>query len=451
VIEAIASNLSVNRKDQPRMQMNVLPRRYYFLTSAAALLLVSVAEPIFADGIYRNGVGARSMALGGADVAYANDPLGAMAANPAGLGFLKESEVDLSLNGGFNYGDFSKPGTSGTLANTPGFSPDAAYAVHLGPVVAGLSFITESGASVDWRYSDPKVPGGVTYGYQNDKSLISLFRSALGLAYSPSPEWSFGFTGGLEYNQNHLETPYIFQKTHGLAGDKVLLDLTTDGIGWNGSVGGMYRPSDKLQFGVSYESPTVIYSQGTADGNAGTQLGVPSYPFHYDAQVKNVLPQTVTAGASWKPCDKWRVPVQVDWINWATAFNSLPVSLHNGTTALPATINDSIPLSWKNEFVYRAGLEYAATENWTLRGGYCFGESPIPDGTLTPMTAAIAEHTLTAGVGYNWNRYSIAFAYQWAIPATQHVGTSGLLAGEYSNSEVTVGMHIFSLTAGMKF
>ena len=32
-----------------------------------------------ANGIYSNGVGARSMAMGGADVAWASDPLGAMA------------------------------------------------------------------------------------------------------------------------------------------------------------------------------------------------------------------------------------------------------------------------------------------------------------------------------------------------------------------------------------
>ena len=43
--------------------------------------------PANANGIYRDGIGARSMSMGGADVAWAEDPLGALGANPAGLGF----------------------------------------------------------------------------------------------------------------------------------------------------------------------------------------------------------------------------------------------------------------------------------------------------------------------------------------------------------------------------
>src|SRR5579862_1433019 len=48
-----------------------------------------------ASGIDGNGVGAQSMAMGGADVAWAAGPLGAMGENPAGLGFLTKPQFDL--------------------------------------------------------------------------------------------------------------------------------------------------------------------------------------------------------------------------------------------------------------------------------------------------------------------------------------------------------------------
>src|SRR5579864_6369353 len=64
------------------------------------------------NGIDGNGTGARSMAMGGADVAWANDPLGAMAVNPAGLAFLDSPAFDLGANVAILNGRFDKPGVS---------------------------------------------------------------------------------------------------------------------------------------------------------------------------------------------------------------------------------------------------------------------------------------------------------------------------------------------------
>jgi long-chain fatty acid transport protein len=428
-----------------------------YLFSGLSVLLCAFAlltNSVFADGIFRNGVGARSMAMGGADVGYASDSLGSMAANPAGLGFLSATELDLSLNGVMPYGHFSRPPNSDSDLNNPvDFFPDAAFALHLQdfPVTFGLSFVTDSGMDANWNYVDPAGGlGGVSYGQQRDNSKITLFRSALGAGMNLGEKWSVGANFGLVYNQNELQTPYVFQSAPGLAGAKTLLDLSTDGFGYNALVGVLFRPAENLQFGLSYKSPATIYSHGDANGNAGVQ-GVPGN-FHYDAQVKNVIPQSVSAGSSWQFTPQWRLALQLDWINWADAFNTLAVSLHNGSSpSLPGTINDNVPLDWHNEFVYRAGLEYGVTTNLVLRGGYCYGQSPVPDATLTPLTAAILEHTLTAGIGYHWKRYQFDLAYQWDIPITRNVGTSGLLSGEYSNSSIRVGAQTLALSTGIKF
>jgi long-chain fatty acid transport protein len=113
--------------------------------------------------------------------------------------------------------------------------------------------------------------------------------------------------------------------------------------------------------------------------------------------------------------------------------------------------NDAIPLNWKSEFVYRAGLQYEVAKNLFLRAGYSYGNSPVPDSTLTPLTAAIMENTITAGVGYQWHDWSVDFAYQFDLPATQHVGTSDLRDGEYSNSSTRVSVQWVALTMGVKF
>jgi long-chain fatty acid transport protein len=180
------------------------------------------------------------------------------------------------------------------------------------------------------------------------------------------------------------------------------------------------------------------------------------YVFHYDADVRNIFPQEVSAGMSWKFDPQWRLALQIDWANWGDAFNTLPVSLKNGSNAgvngaLGSAFEDKVPLNWKDEFVYRAGIEYDVTKKLALRAGYAYGQSPVPNSTLTPMTAAIMENTFTVGAGYQWKYVALDVAYQYDLPAERHVGTSGLLSGEYSNSSTSVSIHTLALTARITF
>lgn len=147
---------------------------------------------------------------------------------------------------------------------------------------------------------------------------------------------------------------------------------------------------------------------------------------------------------------------QVDWINWADAFNELEIRLNNGSNpdfnnALGQNIYDIVPLRWKDQFVYRLGVEFQATDAVALRVGYTYGNSPVPDSTLTPLTAAIMEHKLSAGAGWKNERYFVDVAYQYSLPSSQNVGTSALQAGEYSNSRTEVSVHMVGVTFGMSF
>jgi long-chain fatty acid transport protein len=440
--------------------------------SASSVLILGAILSARGDGVYGNGVGAQSIAMGGADVAWAAGPLGAMGENPAGLGFLTASQLDLGGVGVITHGEFNKPGVSnGDLDETLYALPEGALGLPLGkwPVTVGLSFVPESALLADWHYLDP--PGGLggttSYGYQQDKSEIIVLRSALGAGVKISSKLSFGASVGLIYNENTLDAPYIFQNLqpgpHGpintaYNGAKTLLDLHTSGFGWDAQGGLIFRATTNLQFGVSYQSEARVDTTGSASGDPSLQFGHPqgTLPFDYDANVRNIFPQNVTAGVSWRVHPQWRFAVQVDWIDWQDAFKTLPVSLSDGNNAtvnsvLGSSFKDLVPLNWKNEFVYRSGVEFDVTKNIALRAGYCYGGSPVPDSTLTPMTSAITENTVTAGIGYHWRRFGVDLAYQYDFPATQNVGTSGLRSGEYSNSSTEVSMHILALTTSVRF
>jgi long-chain fatty acid transport protein len=440
-------------------------------TCLLALAAVLIGGALRADGIYDNGIGARSMSMGGADVAWAADPLGAMGVNPAGLGFLTIPTLNLGGVGGFLQGHFEKTSvSSGNLDGQPQALPEFAFALPIPktPVVVGLSFLPESMLLANWNYNDP--PGGlgsISYGQRQDKSEIVNLRSALGIAATVTPDLSLGASVGLIYNKNELNGPYIFQNLQsgpagagnsGFNGAKTLLNLQTEGLAWNAEVGVVYRPTPDLQFGVSYESPSTIVSTGDAWGDPSVQFHLPngSLPFHYDATVTNTLPQQVRAGVSWKFQPQWRLAAQIDWIDYADAFRNLPLSFRNGSNttvnaALGSSFNESVPLDWKSECVYRAGVEYDVTPSLALRAGYCYGGNPVPDSTLTPLNAAILQQTVTAGLGYHWKHYRVDLAYQYYLPTTENIGASGLRSGEYSNSSITVSAHEFALTSTIEF
>lgn len=391
-----------------------------------ATLFVGVAtmiSPVIAGGIYRDGAGARALSLGGASVGKPDAALEALQSNPAGLSAIKHTQLQLGLGAALANGKFSNSANpDADLKNGFGVWPEAAIAFPLGatPVTLGLGFVPDAALGGEWNYVD--APGGInntTYGFQEHRSEITALRTTLAASVEITETLSFGAGVGLVYNRNQLHAPYIFQTYPALQGFKTLLDLKTDGFGANGTFGLLYRPSEKISIGLSYQTSTHINSDGDANGNAGVQLanmglGGAQPDFHYNAEVDNVFPQMISAGLSWQITDRLRGLCQVDWINWADSFDELVIRLKNGSNndingvLGTADIYDVVPLRWEDQFVYRVGVEFQATDAIALRAGYTYGKSPVPDSTLTPLTAAVMEHKLGGGVGWKNDRYFVA-------------------------------------------
>lgn len=415
---------------------------------AAVLASLVVGATSLANGIYRNGAGASAMSLGGAGVARPDGPVSSLHANPAGLSLATRPTLQLGGFGALASGDHDNATGSGDLDGGLGALAEGAFVLPLKslPVTLGLGFIPDAVLDAGWQFTDAPSTGGVSYGPQEHRSRILVLRTALGASVEIEDRLHLGAAFGLIYNRNELHAPYIFQATPGLAGAKTLLDLETDGWGYNGIFGVLYRATDALHLGISYQTATKIDADGSASGDAGVQLGQPSFPFTYAAEVANELPQMVSGGGSWQATPWLRALVQVDWINWADAFDELPITLGNGSNpGLPPTLQDTIPLAWRDRWVFRTGLEFTATDALLFRAGYAYGDNPVPAGTLTPMTAAILEHTVTAGLEWRQPRWSVALAYQYDFTNAETVGVSRLGA-EYNNTRTEVGVHWLGLT-----
>jgi long-subunit fatty acid transport protein len=426
------------------------------------LFLSLAAFYVQAQDFYPSAVSARSLGLGGVYVPSSAGVLDALAANPAGLSALGAPALDANITSIFARGSFTNSvNRDAPLQTPPGVMPYAAAGTGIGHsrFSVGFGIVPEMLSVSQWHYVDAPGVAGTTYGSQFQKSAIIAVRAVAGVGVNLGHSISLGATFGVDYNQNHLEAPYIFQQQPVLAGLKTLLNLKTTGTGENFSFGVLANPSRKVKLGAAWKSRTTITSTGHATGNAGQEfanLGLAFQPtFAYDAAVRNVLPQSALASVLWQANRRWLFALQGNWINWNSAFTTLPVNLTNGTNAninslLGSTsLIDGVPLHWKNQYTFHGGVERVLTENISVRAGFEHANSPVPDSTLSPLTAAIMKNQLAAGIGYRLGRARFDLSYGIDLTAKQSVAQSALLAGEYSNSTVSIGTQ--SLTLGTSF
>jgi long-chain fatty acid transport protein len=427
--------------------------------SLALLAFGFVATSALAQNFYWTTASAQSVALGGVYVPSSLDVTDALAANPAGLTYLRGRSLDLTVTAVSARGSFSDSvNKDAQLSQTPGALPYGSFGMPIGHsrFSFGLGFVPDLISAARWRYVDAAGTAGATYGLQEQKSAILAGRAVAGLGVNLGKRFSLGFTAGADYNSNTLDAPYIFQSQAVLKGLKTLLDLHTTGYGWNGSVGALVRPTSTVELGFAWKSRTVIESHGAAFGNVGAQfvalgLDAPA-SFQYSAKVQNVLPESALGSVDWRFSPRWLLALQTDWVNWEGAFVTLPITLTNGTNA---TINgllnstsllDRVPVDWKDTYSFHMGAERVVTESSSLRFGFSHANNPVPSSTLTPLTAAIMANQISAGFVYRFEHSHIEASYAFDPTAKAHVQQSGLLAGEYNNSTVRVGTQ--SLTLG---
>ncbi len=433
-------------------------RRIAFVFLAAAL-----AAPSHAADVYGASPTAQTVGLGGIYLG-STGPTDALASNPSLLTSIGRPYFEISGMGVLAGGQYrnSTP-YIGSLESNAGLAGSAGFGMHIphSRLSIGLGVFPVSLLTDRWKFQDPPGTAGASYGIQSSKSAFLAIQSSFGFGLQVSRWLSLGAAFGAVDNLNTLETPYIFQTNPTLAGLKTLLNLHTNGIGYNGTFGLTAQPVRQLEIGITYKTQTTVRSTGTATGNAYAQfaaLGLHNASgFAYNAEVDNVFPQSASVSVAWQARPRVRTYLQGDWLNWHSAFVQLPVHLTNGNNALlnsllnSTSLDDSVPLHWRNQLTIRTGVEVSMGESFKIQGAYSHGNSPVTSATLTPLTAAIMSDALSGGIAFEKSRYRLQLAYQTNLPASANVAASSLLAGEYSNTRTSLWLQTIALTTGIRF
>lgn len=314
--------------------------------------------------------------------------------NPAGMTHLDKRQVNLGVHliaphlelqdtgSSIAGGAATFPTASETNGGNPGqptFVPNGYFAMP----------ITEDGTW--WAGLGMSAPFGL--GSQYNRNTFSRFLSTKSelktvdiqpsVAFQPVPWASIGATAIVEHIGANLKQ---FAVTGVAPPNFTEAEVSVKGDDWSmgWQLGVMLQPLETTTVGFNYRSEikhTLIGTQEVA--------GV----YTTDADASLTMPDIFTAGVSHDLNDKWTVLGQVMWTGW-NDFDRLTTVPDAAVTALDVSFN------YQTAWAYSIGAEYKWNEDWTLRAGYQFDQTPTTDRDRTTTNPDGDRHWISGGATY---------------------------------------------------
>ncbi len=346
--------------------------------------------------------------------------------------------------------------------------------------------VMQGGASIAYKLSD-KISVGITadivYGQVEFKMPMSMPPSMLKGVINPQTGFTFGDlfsadpeTGGLGYSE--------------VVASADMQKLTA--FGFNGKIGIAYKPNESFSFGINYSLPVNLnYKNGNANMDMTYQMndafgkvvagimqqepGISAEEAQqqamqqfsalgidltkgakdtYKSKASFGLPQSLAAGLMYAPAKNWRLSLDAEWIDWKHSFDQMDISLTGGTNAniskmlgTNGSIAMAFPLYWRDAIVIRTGAEFDASKKVTLRGGYAYGENPVPASTLFPVFPAVVVHHISVGGTYTISSsVKLNAAYEFALNNKENAASVSYAGAQYNNSVSGLKNSIYHLS-----
>jgi len=433
--------------------------------------LAGTASLAMAAGLKVNEQGAKAMAMGNAFTAQADDP-SALFYNPAGIAFLKGTQV--SLGSTIIY----VPSTE--FNGTTALSGDAPNGVGNASVFEKAKNDIFIAPAMYATYAFEGTPLTLGFGINSIYPLAkswddsSAFRNQImNIAVKPI---NFQPTAAYLFENMNLAVAAGIDITHAIvtmqtnsyvAGTNsdayelglMGLDGTATDVGWNAGL--KWKPLPSLSFGAAYRSEIALKIEGDANFLATTATGYSimgmttgaTSTYSRSRAVSTVsttitLPASIGLGVAWQPTDKLTVEVDAEQTRWSSMKN---LEFKFDSPQFANFNNKPKSLNWKDVWCYKLGGQYAWNKNLDLRAGYMFDKNPIPDSTLGPLLPDADRHSFSIGQGIHNEHFSLDLAYMWThfVDRTVHNQDSVTLLGE--NGTFKSDVHLFGGSVTVKF
>lgn len=189
--------------------------------------------------------------------------------------------------------------------------------------------------------------------------------------------------------------------------------------------------------------------------------GVPDsgdeYVANYDATIKNFqMPADAGLGIAIDLTDDLTLSFDYRRVFWKRAMNNFHVTLTNGDNpdvnyiTGSSTIDQAIPMKWRDQDVFAAGVEVKLASWVTVRTGYMFARNPVPPETLLPLLPVIPEQRASLGCSFVFGTFKLDVAWIHAFENSVTI-TNSAHTRDLNGSTLTVSQNVFSLGLSLEW
>ena len=276
-------------------------------------------------------------------------------------------------------------------------------------LTAGIGFYTPFGLATDY-------PNGWFGERHGALSEITVLNFSPAIAYRFNEIFSMGAAINVQYADAHLTS----------SASNVRGSDTATGF----SVGLTAEPSKDLRFGLSFRSKVKHKLKGDLERlTMMTDFGPMNFTGDVKAQI--TTPEVAILSAAWDMSDKWTLSGTARWTRWKR-FDTLNINLDFNTPRGPAHLVSSTKEKWRNTGFFALGLDYKATDKWTLRGGVGYDMTVIRTSDQRTPRIPDGRRTLgSIGVSYCYNNMEFDAGYTHIFIFGGHAkGTDNLNAAK---------------------
>ncbi|WP_243368760.1 OmpP1/FadL family transporter [Microvirga solisilvae] len=170
--------------------------------------------------------------------------------------------------------------------------------------------------------------------------------------------------------------------------------LEGDDVGYGFTAGVTLTPVAGTTIGLGYRSAISHNLEGDFTLPAGAVAPI-SIRTPIEASLKT--PDQVTIGLSQVISPAMTVHLGFEWTNWSVLKTPLV------TNAVTGAFVQDLPLNYDDGFLYSLGLDYRLNNQWTVRAGLAYEQSPIDTEIRSTRLPDNDRIWASLGVGYQWS------------------------------------------------
>lgn len=322
-------------------------------------------------------------------------------------------------------------------------------AISENDLAVGLGVFSGWGLGSEWTHYGP-------FRYLATETKLSTYTTTLNVAKRLGDVISIG--GGVDYLRAEVQydSQYPFALAVDGADDGTLkMNGTGDGFGFN--VAALFTPAKAIKIGVTYRSAIESTIEGDAELSnipSAMQGLTGGRKYISSAEVNAIFPAVAALGVAWQATESFLIEVDVDYTAWS-AYESNDFTFGDplsagGTDIIPSST--SVAKNYEDTIAYRVGAAFKVNQGLTVRAGFMFDPTPVPDETVDPRLPDNDRTMVSAGFTYKAaDNFYVSAAYARVMSDARVIENSGGGDGANANGEYQAEANVFGASFGYQF